>query len=138
MAFIQHDIFLRGLYGNTHAHAQNGSSLLLCLFNQGWTDFAVTFPQKQKTCCGCEGAVSARHLPAAPGQPGRRGESPDRCWMAAGEEKDTADKRINYFINFISQLTLHATFQVSQTEEDEHCRDSGAGYSSSTEEKKKL
>lgn len=41
--------------------------------------------------------------------------------MAAGKEKDTADKRINYFINFISQLTLHATFQVSRSgrEDDE-------------------
>ncbi|KAF0044707.1 hypothetical protein F2P81_003865 [Scophthalmus maximus] len=36
--------------------------------------------------------------------------------MAAGEEKDTADKRINYFINFISQLTLHATFQDLMSE----------------------
>ncbi|CAK6969996.1 Hypothetical predicted protein [Scomber scombrus] len=35
--------------------------------------------------------------------------------MAAGKEKDTADKRINYFINFISQLTLHATFQLDQS-----------------------
>ncbi|KAL7380264.1 hypothetical protein ABVT39_014690 [Epinephelus coioides] len=59
---------------------------------------------------------------AAPGQPGRREERPDCCRMAAGEEKDTADKRINYFINSISQLTLHATFQVSQSGKDEWCR----------------
>lgn len=70
---------------------------------------------------------------AAPGQPGRREERPDRCRMAAGEEKDTADKRINYFINFISQLTLHATFQVSQPRED--VQGSGACDSSSTGEK---
>lgn len=60
--------------------------------------------------------------PAAPGQAGRREERPDLCWMAAGKEKDIADKRINYFINFISQLTLHGTFQVSQPGEDERCR----------------
>ena len=57
--------------------------------------------------------------------------------MAAGEEKDTADKRINYFINFISQLTLHATFQVSQPGEGGGgaVQGSGAGDSSSTAEK---
>lgn len=55
--------------------------------------------------------------------------------MAAGEEKDIADKRINYFINFISQLTLHATFQVSQSEGGWAVQGSGAGDSSSTGEK---
>lgn len=38
----------------------------------------------------------------SPGQPGRQEEMPDRWKMAAGKEKDTADKCINYFINFIS------------------------------------
>lgn len=53
--------------------------------------------------------------------------------MAAGKEKDTADKCINYFINFILQLTLQATFQVSQPGED--VQGSGAGESSSTHRK---
>lgn len=58
------------------------------------------------------------------GQAGKRRKKdrPDRSEMSAvREEKDTADKRINYFINFTSQLTLHATFQVSQPVEDERC-----------------
>lgn len=84
-------------------------------------------------------AVDVRELyqcsisPAAPGQPDRREERLN-CWrMAAGEEKDTADKCINYSINFISQLTLHATFQVSQPGKD--VQGSDAGDSSSTGEK---
>lgn len=47
---------------------------------------------------------------------------PDCCMTATGSEKDTADKCINYSLNFVSQLTLHATFQVSQPGEDEQCR----------------
>lgn len=89
------------------------------IVNQSWADFAVT-PQKNKRL-----ATDVRELYqcsislAAVGQQGRREKSPSCCWMVSGEEKDTADKCINYFINFSSQLTLHATFQVSQPGEEE-------------------
>ena len=96
----------------------NTCTLLLSLVNQRWA--SLPSPPLR---CGCEAAVSVQHLPGST-RAARQAEKkrPDRCRMAAGEEKDTADKRINYFINFVSQLTLHATFQVSQPREDEWCR----------------
>lgn len=55
---------------------------------------AVTFPPKQKICCGHEKAISV-HLPSST-RAAMQEEMPDHWMMAAGRQKDTADKCINY------------------------------------------
>lgn len=119
---------------NTHRDTQNGSSLYCPrLIRVDW--HCVTIPKNKRLAADVRELYQCSISPPAPGQPHRRGERPNRWRTAAGEEKDTADKCINYFINFISQLTLHATFQVSQPGGD--VQGSDASDSSSTGEKLK-
>lgn len=112
------------LHGGASYMQIHRMGLVLSLVAHRWTDFAVTFLKKKtkdllRTWGSC--ISSASRLQHRGSEAGKK-KRPNRCWMAAGEEKDTADKRINYFINFISQLTLHATFQVSQPGDEQRCR----------------
>lgn len=117
---------------HTQTHRLGPAVYCPCLIRGGLTLPSLS-PKNKRLAADVRELYQCSISPAAPGQPGRREERPD-CWrMAAGEEKDTADKCINYFINFISQLTLHATFQVSQP--GEAVQGFGAGDSSSTGEK---
>lgn len=79
------------------------------------------FPKNKSLHTDGSHVVSVKHLFGSTGtaRKAKKRNEPDCCRTAAGEEKDTADKCINYFLNIVSQLTLHATFQVSQSWEDE-------------------
>lgn len=115
-------MFHRGVK-QTHTQTHRMAPAFYCpLLIRGGLTLPSLSPKNKGLAADVRELYQCSISPAAPGQPGRREERPRRCRMAAGKEKDTADKRINYFINFISQLTLHATFQVSQPGEDERCR----------------
>lgn len=116
-----------------HIHTQRGPVCYCLWLIRGGLTLPSHSPKNKRPAADVRELYQCSISQAAPGQPGRQEERPN-CWrMAAGKEKDTADKCINYFINFILQLTLQATFQVSQPGED--VRGSGAGESSSTREK---